>query len=165
MNVEKLGKVELRALCKEYGIKNYGKMDNAGMRAAILAKDIDREIQAEVNSKPIPVKTVIKAPKLLAGTYTAQVEKVKVKDNVVTVTAKVKATIQNGIRKPLKAGLTKQAWEIYDALASDKGIESVSLKDALSATSKANLNPAMSRTQYYWWRTFNGLGKANVRLN
>ena len=32
-----MGKAELRAACKEYGVKNYGKMDNAGMRAALVA--------------------------------------------------------------------------------------------------------------------------------
>ena len=35
--LEQMNKVELRAACKEHGVKNYGKMDNAGMRAAILA--------------------------------------------------------------------------------------------------------------------------------
>lgn len=32
-----MGKAELRAACKEHGVKNYGKMDNAGMRAALVA--------------------------------------------------------------------------------------------------------------------------------
>ena len=32
-----MGKAEPRAACKEHGVKNYGKMDNAGMRAALVA--------------------------------------------------------------------------------------------------------------------------------
>lgn len=32
-----MGKAELRAACKEHDVKNYGKMDNAGMRAALVA--------------------------------------------------------------------------------------------------------------------------------
>lgn len=32
-----MGKAELRAACKEHGVKNYGKMDNAEMRAALVA--------------------------------------------------------------------------------------------------------------------------------
>jgi hypothetical protein len=35
-NFETMGKVELRAACKEHGVK-YGKLDNAGMRLALIA--------------------------------------------------------------------------------------------------------------------------------
>lgn len=31
-----MGKTELRAACKEHGVKNYGKMNNDGMRAALV---------------------------------------------------------------------------------------------------------------------------------
>ena len=34
---EEMNKMELRAACKAAGIKNYGKMDNAGMRTALVA--------------------------------------------------------------------------------------------------------------------------------
>lgn len=37
INFNEMGKVELRQACKEAGIKNYGKMNNDGMRAALEA--------------------------------------------------------------------------------------------------------------------------------
>ena len=36
-NFNEIGKVKLRQACKYAGIKNYGKMNNDGMRAALEA--------------------------------------------------------------------------------------------------------------------------------
>lgn len=52
LNVAEMGKVELRAACKEAGI-SYGKLDNAGMRAALTAKaDADAAFAAPVRTAP-----------------------------------------------------------------------------------------------------------------
>ncbi len=60
-----MGKVELRAACKEVGIK-YGKLDNEGMRAALRAKD-------EENS--VPVKSIFIEQANVAKEVTASVQK------------------------------------------------------------------------------------------
>lgn len=41
-----MGKMELRTACKEAGVKNYGKMDNAGMRAALARNEATRLVAA-----------------------------------------------------------------------------------------------------------------------
>jgi hypothetical protein len=40
-----MGKTELRAACKEAGVKNYGKMNNDGMREALRALEAPAEVQ------------------------------------------------------------------------------------------------------------------------
>lgn len=51
-NFNEMGKVELRAACKEAGIKNYGKMNNDGMRAALVAHYAPQEeVRAEAEQQ------------------------------------------------------------------------------------------------------------------
>ena len=44
--LEAMGKAELRAACKEVGVKNYGKMNNEGMRQAIRTEVLADNAQA-----------------------------------------------------------------------------------------------------------------------
>lgn len=44
--LEQMGKAELRAACKEVGVKNYGKMNNEGMRQAIRTEVLADNAQA-----------------------------------------------------------------------------------------------------------------------
>lgn len=44
--LEEMGKAELRAACKEVGVKNYGKMNNEGMRQAIRTEVLADNAQA-----------------------------------------------------------------------------------------------------------------------
>jgi hypothetical protein len=75
-----MGKVELRAACKEVGIK-YGKLDNEGMRAALRAKE-------EENSAPV---------KSLFGPEVEQANAAKV------VPASVQKPVHETIRENIKA--------------------------------------------------------------
>lgn len=43
--LEKMNKAELRAACKEHGVKNYGKMNNDGMREAIRVQLLASDAQ------------------------------------------------------------------------------------------------------------------------
>lgn len=73
--LQEMNKAELRAACKEHGVKNYGKMNNDGMREAILAA-----------TQPMKVETVIEAEHVEPGKYTVQVASVEVKGNTVVTT-------------------------------------------------------------------------------
>lgn len=61
MNFNEMGKVELRAACKEAGIKNYGKMTNALMREALEAHYADAEVE-QVESVQVETEAEQVAP-------------------------------------------------------------------------------------------------------
>lgn len=48
--LEEMGKAELRAACKEVGVKNYGKMNNEGMRQAIRTEVLADNAEAVLNA-------------------------------------------------------------------------------------------------------------------
>ena len=56
INFNEMGKVELRQACKEAGIKNYGKMNNDGMRAALEAHYADAKGAEEAAPEAVVTK-------------------------------------------------------------------------------------------------------------
>lgn len=56
--LEEMGKAELRAACKEVGVKNYGKMNNEGMRQAIRTEVLADNAQAVLTAfeEPAPLE-------------------------------------------------------------------------------------------------------------
>jgi len=52
-----MGKTELREACKQHGVKNYGKMNNDGMRAALVAATATVAVQ-----EPVAEEIVAPAP-------------------------------------------------------------------------------------------------------
>lgn len=60
-----MNKMELRAACKEAGIKNYGKMNNAGMREALEAHHAPAVVEAAEVSAKEEVKVEQVAPAIV----------------------------------------------------------------------------------------------------
>ena len=54
--LEAMGKAELRAACKEVGVKNYGKMNNEGMRQAIRTEVLADNAQAVLTAFEEPAQ-------------------------------------------------------------------------------------------------------------
>lgn len=54
--LEEMGKAELRAACKEVGVKNYGKMNNEGMRQAIRTEVLADNAQAVLTAFEEPAQ-------------------------------------------------------------------------------------------------------------
>ena len=54
--LEAMGKAELRAACKEVGVKNYGKMNNEGMRHAIRTEVLADNAQAVLTAFEEPAQ-------------------------------------------------------------------------------------------------------------
>jgi hypothetical protein len=62
-----MGKQELRNACKEHGVKNYGKMNNDGMRAALVAATATGSVEQEVTPAAAP------APNMFATMFNRSV--------------------------------------------------------------------------------------------
>lgn len=65
--LEEMGKAELRAACKEVGVKNYGKMNNEGMRQAIRTEVLADNAQAVLTAfeEPQQVEEAVEVAQLV----------------------------------------------------------------------------------------------------
>ncbi len=169
-NYQSMGKVELRAACKEVGIK-YGKLDNEGMRAALKAKE-DETAQ--------PVKSLFgigeqaNAEKEVPASVQKPVhetirENIKAKD-VAPVVAKVKAEPtsskvgtkiekhrpeQNGVKRPSVGGMCRAVWDFLDAKVAE-GV-TITAKDVKAWAPSQGWNPNNASIEFYQWRKFHGI--------
>ena len=94
-----MGKQELRNACKEHGVKNYGKMNNDGMRAALVAataKGVEAEQEATPAATPAP------APNMFATMFDRSVPVGVLKGTNVT-------TVVDGKRVDPAAPVVKEA--------------------------------------------------------
>ena len=141
-NFNEMGKNELRVACKEFGVKNYGKMNNDGMRAALVAATQPAVEVVEVLEVVVPVveaTPAVKSPKA-----------VKVKKE------KVKAEVRNGVKRPGAGGVCAMIWEECDRIYTESGL--CPKPAQLLAFAEANsLNANNAKIELYQWRKFSGI--------
>lgn len=182
MELNKMGKAELRALCKEKGVKGYGKMTNGQMREAVQA-----------TQKPKVDVRVTGGAGLEPGVHDAKVTDVKVEKDKVTVqvapiknagvfdcmiaqmngttkktdigTSSVRRTtstagfkiekdreVRNGIKRPSAGGLCRAVWDALDAEVAAGRTPTV--RDAKSIAVARGWNENNASIEYYIWRRF-----------
>lgn len=178
INLASAGKNELRALCKEHGVKNYGKMTNDGMREA-LSGLVNQQAAPVVVEEPAPVvEAAPAAPSLLAmmtpivhdipkNALTVVRDGSKQADHTAAAvrpaTVKVKGyTIQkereeqNGVKRPSAGTTCAKVWDALDAKAKETGCVPNS-EFVRTYGTENSINEYTMRTQYARWRTFNGV--------
>lgn len=171
-NFNEMGKVELRAACKEAGIKNYGKMNNDGMRAALeahYAAPVQEEQAAP--TEPEAVVTEEEAPVFAKGGLAAMVQQMigaksekQVEKQAAPASAKSTSTglkiekdreERNGIKKPSVGGTCRAVWDAMDAMVAFG--KNPTAKDVKALAEERGWNPNNASIEFYQWRKFHGI--------
>jgi len=156
---DNMGKVELRAACKASGIKNYGKMNNEGMRIALRTLQVEAveevvEVVAPVAQEEVftvesalkeladaTENTVVTAPKA-AGSKGIKIEKNREE--------------QNGVKRPSAGGTCRAIWDYLDMVReATKQLPTVGMVKEEAVVAGWNANNAS--IEFYQWRKFNGI--------
>lgn len=178
-----MNKMELRAACKEAGIKGYGNMNNDAMRAALGAAtpEVAAPVEPVGNALTAPVEPQLllthtpeavepAAPTEVGATFSVlfglNVQPVAARPVVPAGKAAKPETSrarggkiqkdrpeQNGITRPSKGSMGDQLWSMYDKLGSE-----TTLAQAKALAAKAGLNLTSSGIALYNWRKFNSIG-------
>jgi len=154
---EEMNKAELRAACKAAGIKNYGKMDNAGMRAAL-------EFESTFAAKSEPAKgslSDIVNSQILerANTIPAPLTKQELEMEKVTAMEKSVKDEKNGIQRPKAGTKTGAIWELCDRLYAElQRIPKINEIRQLAG----EVNQNMMKSQYAYWRKYQGFTKPRI---
>jgi len=124
-----MGKVELRAACKEAGI-SYNKLNNDGMRMCLRAHEDH-------------LKNAAKAAKTDGHTGTGvKIEKDREE--------------RNGIKRPSAGGKCRAIWDALDAYqVEEKEVPTADVVRELAKDEGWNSNNAM--IEFYQWRKFHGI--------
>lgn len=176
-NFDEMGKVELRAACKEAGIKNYGKMNNDGMREALKAHYAE-PVQEEQAAQTEPETVVTEdeaaaeetvqnsAPSGLAAMVQQMIGAKAEKQVERTAPASAKSTStglkieknreeRNGIKRPSVGGTCRAVWDAMDAMVASG--KNPSAKDVKALAEERGWNPNNASIEFYQWRKFHGI--------
>lgn len=178
---DQMNKAELRAACKEAGIK-YGALDNAGMRAALEAKytaprtipgETVQLVSEQVTSLPIDQQE--DAPD--AGSDPTEEEAAagaeREAKNAPAPTGlpvdrhtekglKIEKDREerNGIKRPSVGGKCRAIWDYLDGLVA-VGVQPTA-KHVKQQAENCAWNPNNAVIEFYQWRKFNGItGRSN----
>lgn len=171
MNFQEMNKQELRQACKEHGIKNYGKMNNDGMRdalvqattpakASVFAAALGQVKPAKFEGKSTRVvdgKVVNNAPKVVEPKVREKKEKApapvvaRVRNKGYTI--EKDRPVQNGVKRPSKATVCGQVWAALD----DIGAEFVRAHMLNDIADKNGWNRTNVSCEFYAWRRFHGI--------
>ena len=173
INFNELGKVELRQACKEAGIKNYGKMNNDGMRAALEAhyadaKDAEEAAPEAVVTEEVQEEAPVSAPSGLATMVQQMMGANQKKEEERSAPAAAKRTSsglkiekareeRNGIKKPSVGGQCRAVWDFCDHVASSEGASEVTAKVVRQAAEDKGWNLNNASIEFYQWRKFHGI--------
>lgn len=179
-----MGKIELRAACKEVGIRNYGKMDNAGMRAALEAvaaaqdkamKALDAKVAAQADHPEVVVsghnpfdalmgkKVDLKAQnghRVVDGRR-QRASDAKAPQPEQTVGRSKGYRIQaereerNGVKRPSEGTVCGAVWEQFDRRYNSKG--GLNSSHLAEIAEEHNWNRNNVNCEYYAWRKFMGI--------
>ena len=167
-----MGKVELRAACKEAGIKGYGNMNNEAMRAELHAKQLPSKPSALTSIispvKPVQHKADSKTMRVVDGkkvsnapAHTAPKERVKKEKAPAPVLPKVdrkgykiqgEREVRNGVKRPSEGTLCHTMWTLFDSHATT--IRANQLNDIADANQWDRITISC---QFYTWRKFMGI--------
>lgn len=160
---DEMGKVELRQACKEAGIKNYGKMNNEGMREALKAAHAE-PVQEE-QAKAVVTEEAPVAPSGLASMVEQLVGATKKEEEEVVPTATKRTSSglkiekdreeRNGIKRPSVGGTCRAVWDALDAAVAEG--KTPSAKDVKAMAEANGWNPNNASIEFYQWRKFNGI--------
>ena len=151
INFNEMGKVELRQVCKEAGIKNYGKMNNDGMRAALEAHYADAKGAEAVVTEEAPVS----APSGLATMVQQMMGANEKKEEERSAPAAAKRTSsglkiekareeRNGIKKPSVGGQCRAVWDALDDMVAAGTQPTAKQVKAMTEERGWNANNALS---------------------
>lgn len=171
-NFNEMGKNELRAACKASGVKNYGKMNNDGMRAALVAAvkqtapavhpEMPFAAEALKHSKASSVSDFAnqalgntKPLKQSAKSIETPV-KAEVKAPKVVKDKKEKAEVRNGVKRPGAGGVCAMIWDECDRIYTGSGLCPKPAQILKFAESHL-LNANNAKIELYQWRKFSGI--------
>ena len=170
-NFNEMGKVELRQACKEAGIKNYGKMNNDGMRAALEAHYADTKGAEEAAPEAVVIEeaqeeALVSAPSGLAMMVQQMMGANQKKEEEHSAPAAAKRTSsglkiekareeRNGIKKPSVGGQCRAVWDALDAMV-EAGAQPTA-KQVKELAEERGWNPNNASIEFYQWRKFNGI--------
>lgn len=167
INFNEMGKVELRQACKEAGIKNYGKMNNDAMRAALEAHYADaKEAEEDVVTEEVQEEAPVSAPSGLATMVQQMMGANQKKEEERSAPAAAKRTSgglkiekareeRNGIKKPSVGGQCRAVWDALDDMVAAGTQPTAKQVKALAEERGWNANNAS--IEFYQWRKFNGI--------
>lgn len=167
INFNEMGKVELRQACKEAGIKNYGKMNNDGMRAALEAHYADaKEAEEAVVTEEVQEEAPVSAPSGLATMVQQMMGANQKKKEERSAPAAAKRTSgglkiekareeRNGIKKPSVGGQCRAVWDALDDMVA-AGTQPTA-KQVKALAEERGWNPNNASIEFYQWRKFNGI--------
>ena len=169
-NFNEMGKVELRQACKEAGVKNYGKMNNDGMRASLEAH------YAEPKGKEVAPEAVVtqevreEEPVRVPGGLSSMVQQMigaienEAERKDAPVTAKRTSSglkiekereERNGIKKPSVGGQCRAVWDALDAMV-EAGMQPTA-KHVKVLAEEREWNSNNASIEFYQWRKFHGI--------
>lgn len=165
-SIHDMNKGELRAACKASGVK-YGTMNNEGMRAALMAKQLEQgigpvggdgrptsvEAPKPVAAKPAPAAPVVETP-VVDASPREKVTGTVVKPKSLKI-EKVRDA-NNGVTRPSAGSICRAIWDQLDSKrAADKAVPSFeNLRDMMK---QFNWSRNTAMTQYQRWKQFNGV--------
>ena len=169
-NFNEMGKVELRQACKEAGIKNYGKMNNDGMRAALEAHYAEEKVAEEVAPEAVVTEEVQEEapvtsnPSGLAAMVQQMMGANKNEAERQAAPAAAKRTSsglkiekareeRNGIKKPSVGGQCRAVWDALDDMEA-AGTQPTA-KQVKALAKERGWNPNNASIEFYQWRKFN----------
>lgn len=168
INFNEMGKVELRQACKEAGIKNYGKMNNDGMRAALEAHYADAKGSAPeaVVTEEVQEEAPVSTPSGLAVMVQQMMGANEKKAEREAAPAAAKRTSsglkiekareeRNGIKKPSAGGQCRAVWDALDDMV-EAGAQPTA-KQVKALAEERGWNPNNASIEFYQWRKFNGI--------
>lgn len=178
-NFDEMGKVELRAACKEAGIKYYGKMNNDGMREALKAHYAE-PVQDEQTAQTEPEAVVTEpeasaeeaeqssAPSAMGrmwlqllgagrGETKKQEERAPASAKSTSTGLKIEKNREerNGIKRPSVGGTCRAVWDAMDEMVASG--KNPSAKDVKALVEERGWNPNNASIEFYQWRKFHGI--------
>lgn len=167
INFNEMGKVELRQACKEAGIKNYGKMNNDGMRAALEAHYAEAKGAEEAAPEAVVTEEApVSASSGLATLIQQMIGANEKKEEERSAPAAAKRTSsglkiekareeRNGIKKPSVGGQCRAVWDALDDMVA-AGTQPTA-KQVKALAEERGWNPNNASIEFYQWRKFNGI--------
>lgn len=176
-----MGKIELRAACKDAGVKGYGKMTNDQMRQALVtateAHDVAEVVQPDASLSEAEQKAEQKAEDAFAAcapsglqNFVQQMtgEQPEVAKKITeAATPKKRAASgrkiekareeQNGVKKPSVGGVCREVWDFCDHVQATEGVAAVTASVVRQAAEDKGWNPNNASIELYQWRKFNGI--------
>lgn len=182
-NYAEMGKVELRAACKAVGIP-YGKLNNDGMRAALVAKDEATMAVEKVNA---PAPAAPAAPNSEGDTIDKIFADLAVPRDAPVVTApaiphgagagagaasgnggtglKIEKNREerNGVKRPSIGGMCRAVWDLLDGMVKDGESPTAKMVKTAAEANKWNVNNAS--IEFYQWRKFHGITGRQIKAD